>query len=112
MCLLLLFLNYGLFELLGSLIHPLLSFLHLSQTGLSLFLASLLSGYPTNITLITQAYHQQKIGLNETYTLLKCASFASPSFILVTLNLPYSKIIPIYLAHILPSLVYLIFFHL
>ena len=87
MCLLTFSMHYGIFDILGHFLYPFFSFLHLSKTGLSLFLSTFLSGYPTNTHLLMMAYQENKISLHETYALLKCASFASPSFIFTGLAL-------------------------
>lgn len=111
MCLLTFSMHYGLFDALGHFLHPFFSFLHLSKTGLSLFLSTFFSGYPTNIHLLMMAYQENKISLHETYALLKCASFASPSFIFTSLALAYPYSLCLYIAHILPPCLYLCFCH-
>ncbi len=102
-------LNLGLLDILGFIIQkPFYSLFHLTPMMSSLYFISFFCGYPTNVKLIKEAYLLHYININELQHLLHICSFASLSFIFVSLKNKYSLII--YLSHILPSLLFALFY--
>lgn len=81
----------------------------LSPIMSSIYFISFFCGYPTNVKMIKEAYTLKYINDSELQHLLSIASFASISFIFVSLNLENPMII--YLCHILPSLTKALFYH-
>ncbi|MFQ6794347.1 MAG: nucleoside recognition domain-containing protein [Thomasclavelia sp.] len=74
----------------------------LSPIMSSIYFISFFCGYPTNVKMIKEAYELNYINLDELQHLLSIASFASISFIFVSLQLKIPLVI--YLCHILPSI--------
>lgn len=84
-------------------------FFHLTPIMSSIYFMSFFCGYPTNVKMIKEAYQLHYITLDELQHLLHIASFASISFIFVSLHLKYPLII--YLCHIIPSILMALFYH-
>lgn len=81
----------------------------LSPIMSSIYFISFFCGYPTNIKMIKEAYQLKYINSDELQHLLSIASFASISFIFVSLHLENPLII--YLCHLIPSLIKALFYH-
>ena len=81
----------------------------LSPIMSSIYFISFFCGYPTNVKMIKEAYELKYINQDELQHLLSIASFASISFIFVSLNLENPAII--YLCHLIPSLIKALFYH-
>ena len=81
----------------------------LSPIMSSIYFISFFCGYPTNIKMIKEAYQLNYINQEELQHLLSIASFASISFIFISLDLEYPLII--YVCHLLPSLLKALFYH-
>ena len=81
----------------------------LSPIMSSIYFISFFCGYPTNVKMIKEAYELNYINQNELQHLLSIASFASISFIFVSLNLENPAII--YFCHLLPSIIKALFYH-
>lgn len=79
----------------------------------SIYLFSLLSGYPTNAKMIQNAYLENHINLNEVNFLIKTAHHSSFSFILLVVCQSFSNqmILVTFVCHIFPTLIYLIVSH-
>ena len=104
-------LSLGLFELFSYFIQFLFSPLfHLTPHMASLYFVSFFCGYPTNAKIIKESYELGYINIDQLQHLLSIASFASLSFIFVSLHLPIKQALLIYICHILPSL-FKAFFH-
>ncbi len=82
---------------------------------LSIYLFSILSGYPTNAKMISNAYHLKQINKEEVSLLLKCAHHGSFSFIVYFIGIGIFNDIKIgfiiELCHILPTFFYLLLSH-
>lgn len=103
-------LNLGVLDIFSYFIQkPFYYLFHLTPMMSSLYFVSFFCGYPTNIKIIKEAYELHYITLNELQHLLHIASFASISFIFVSLKNPYCLII--YISHLLPSLIMALFYH-
>lgn len=74
----------------------------------SIYFISFFCGYPTNVKLIKEAYELNYLTHKQLVHLLDITSFSSLSFIFISLNSNYSLII--YLAHIIPSIIYALFY--
>ena len=74
----------------------------LSPIMSSIYFISFFCGYPTNVKIIKESYELGYINLQELQHLLGIASFASISFIFVSLKLEQPAIV--YLCHIIPSI--------
>lgn len=81
----------------------------LSPIMSSIYFISFFCGYPTNVKMIKEAYELKYIDKDELQHLLSIASFASISFIFVSLDLENPAII--YLCHLIPSLIRALFYH-
>lgn len=81
----------------------------LSPIMSSIYFISFFCGYPTNVKMIKEAYELKYINNQELQHLLSIASFASISFIFVSLNLEYPLII--YFCHLVPSIIKALFYH-
>lgn len=79
-----------------------LPFFHLSPIMSSIYFMSFFCGYPTNVKMIKEAYQLHYIDLSQLQHLLHIASFASVSFIFVSLKLEHPFLI--YFCHIMPSI--------
>lgn len=75
----------------------------LSPIMSSIYFISFFCGYPTNVKMIKEAYELKYINLQELQHLLSIASFASISFIFVSLNLEIPLVI--YICHLIPSII-------
>ena len=75
----------------------------LSPIMSSIYFISFFCGYPTNVKMIKEAYELNYINSQELQHLLSIASFASISFIFVSLHLEYPLII--YFCHLAPSII-------
>lgn len=86
---------------------------HLSGNALSIYLFSILSGYPTNAKMIANAYTLKQINLQEVDILSKCAHHGSFSFIVYFIGIGIFNDIKVgillEIAHILPTLCFLLF---
>lgn len=97
-------LNLGLLNILGYLIQkPFYWLFHLTPIMSAIYFVSFFCGYPTNVKIIKEAFELNYINLDELQHLLSIASFASFSFIFVSLKNKYCLLI--YLAHIIPSII-------
>jgi len=104
-------LSLGLFHLFSYFIQFIFSPLfHLTPHMASLYFVSFFCGYPTNAKIIKESYDLGYISLQQLQHLLSISSFSSLSFIFVSLHLPFSKAIMIYLCHIIPSLLRAFFY--
>jgi len=104
-------LSLGLFQLLSYFIQFLFTPLfHLSPHMASLYFVSFFCGYPTNAKVIKESYDLGYINLKQLQHLLSIASFSSLSFIFVSLQLPLTQSIMIYICHIIPSLIKAFFY--
>ncbi len=81
----------------------------LSPIMSSIYFISFFCGYPTNVKMIKEAYELNYINSQELQHLLSIASFASISFIFVSLHLEYPLII--YFCHLAPSIIKALFYH-
>lgn len=105
-------LSLGLFQLISYFIQYIFSPLfHLTPHMSSLYFVSFFCGYPTNAKMLRESYELGYINLSQLQHLLSIASFASLSFIFVSLKLPFSSACIIYISHILPSFIKAIFYH-
>lgn len=103
-------LSLGLLNLFSYLIQWLFKPLFkLSPIMSSIYFISFFCGYPTNIKMIKEAYQLKYIDSKELQHLLSIASFASISFIFVSLQLKEPLVI--YLCHLIPSLIKALFYH-
>ena len=75
----------------------------LSPIMSSIYFISFFCGYPTNVKMIKEAYELKYINIQELQHLLSIASFASISFIFVSLNLEIPLVI--YICHLIPSII-------
>lgn len=104
-------LSLGLFQLLSYFIQFLFTPLfHLSPHMSSLYFVSFFCGYPTNAKIIRESYDLGYIQIHQLQHLLSIASFSSLSFIFVSLKLPLSQSMMLYLCHIIPSLIKALFY--
>lgn len=111
MILITLCLSLGLFQLFSYFIQFLFSPLfHLTPHMSSLYFVSFFCGYPTNAKIIKESYELGYINIDQLQHLLSISSFASLSFIFVSLQLPLDKALIIYICHILPSLFKALFY--
>lgn len=105
-------LSLGLFQILSYFIQFLFSPLfHLTPHMSSLYFVSFFCGYPTNAKMLRESYELGYITLQQLQHLLSIASFSSLSFIFVSLKLPFTDALLIYISHILPSLIKALFYH-
>lgn len=85
---------------------------NISGNCLSIYLFSLLCGYPTNAKMINNAYNLKQINLSEAKLLLKTAHHGSLSFIIFFIGIQLFNNIKIgillEICHLLPTLIYLI----
>lgn len=81
----------------------------LSPIMSSIYFISFFCGYPTNVKMMKEAYELGYIDQDELQHLLSIASFASISFIFVSLKMEYAVIV--YLCHILPSIMIACLYH-
>lgn len=104
-------LSLGLFQLLSYFIQFIFTPLfHLSPHMSSLYFVSFFCGYPTNAKIIKESYDLGYINIKQLQHLLSIASFSSLSFIFVSLQLPFSQSIILYICHIIPSLIKAFFY--
>ncbi len=104
-------LSLGLFDLLSYFIQWIFTPLfHLSPHMSSLYFVSFFCGYPTNAKIIKESYQLGYINNKQLQHLLSIASFASLSFIFVSLHLPFRISCIIYISHILPSIIKALFY--
>ncbi len=103
-------LSLGLLNLFSYLIQWLFKPLFkLSPIMSSIYFISFFCGYPTNVKMIKEAYELKYISNQELQHLLSIASFASISFIFVSLQLENPLII--YITHLLPSIILALFYN-
>lgn len=103
-------LSLGILNLFSYLIQFLFSPLFkLSPIMSAIYFISFFCGYPTNVKMIKEAYLLKYIDQQQLQHLLSIASFASISFIFVSLELENPLII--YFCHLLPSLIRALFYH-
>ena len=105
-------LSLGIFQFISYFIQfifsPLFYFIpHMS----SLYFMSFFCGYPTNAKMLRESYELGYINISQLQHLLSIASFSSLSFIFISLKLPFSIALMIYLSHILPSIMKALFYH-
>ena len=104
-------LSLGLFQIFSYLIQFIFSPLfHLTPHMSSLYFVSFFCGYPTNAKIIKESYELGYINIKQLQHLLSIASFSSLSFVFVSLHLPLSSALLIYLCHIIPSLIKALFY--
>lgn len=104
-------LSLGLLHLLSYIIQYIFCPLfHLTPHMSSLYFISFFCGYPTNAKLIKESYKLGYINLYQLQHLLSIASFSSLSFIFISLDLPLSATLIIYISHITPSLIKALFY--
>ncbi|WP_249029756.1 hypothetical protein [Tannockella kyphosi] len=95
--------SLGIVQLFSYLIQYLfLPLFHLSPTMSSIYFLTFFCGYPTNIKIIKEAYLLKHISLSQLQHLLSIGSFASLSFIFVSLKIDHAFLL--YVCHILPSI--------
>lgn len=104
-------LSLGIFQLISYFIQFLFSPLfHLTPHMSSLYFVSFFCGYPTNAKMLRESYELGYITISQLQHLLSIASFSSLSFIFVSLKLPFSVALMIYISHILPSIIKAVFY--
>jgi hypothetical protein len=104
-------LSLGLFELLSYFIQFIFTPLfHLSPHMSSLYFVTFFCGYPTNAKIMKESYDLGYITIDQLQHLLSIGSFASLSFIFVSLKLPFKISLMIYLCHIIPSFIKALFY--
>jgi hypothetical protein len=107
--------SIGLFYPIGYILQPIFRpIFHLDYLSSTIFLSSFFSGYPNNIKMIKENYQNKKLSLIQVNHLLKIASCASPSFVILVLGQKnYNSInlgIIIYISHCLPNLIIALLF--
>lgn len=81
----------------------------LSPIMSAIYFISFFCGYPTNVKMMKEAYDLGYISLAQLQHLLSIASFSSISFIFVSLKL--ENALPMYICHILPSILFACMYH-
>lgn len=105
-------LSLGIFQFISYFIQFIFSPLfHLTPHMSSLYFMSFFCGYPTNAKMLRESYELGYINISQLQHLLSIASFSSLSFIFISLKLPFSIALMIYLSHILPSIMKAFFYH-